>query len=586
MNLDCLIVANTNTSTDDRRKQSLTANSLRARLRHGFDVLRKRNYNPLGVLEYARQRRDMQQVLDQQCGLLIGDQPRGWCPTDVINYARAGQQVPVLTRENADQYITWLGDVTLNGVILLDYLSRNDLAGEVIQTFGFESDERIDQLLSEEPVCVVVSTTFITMDVILALKEIYDRVASRSPRSKVVVGSSTLHWYTDNYPELVPTVLDHCDIIINDAQGFGTLCRVVKALKRGEAIDSIPNIIYRRLARVRRTQREPEQIPLDEITPDWRRCLPRNYAGRVTVQTSQGCPFGCRFCDFRLMNRTDYKSIELLREELRTLKAIGVTRIDFVDDLFTFPEEKLRATCRMMLEERFDFSWFCLSRSSGLSEDSIRLMAEAGCEMVNIGMESADPTVLKIMNKQTTVPEAYKVVDAFSRHGVAVMTNLILGFPGETDESIGRTIEFLNTSAVDAYFLNLFQVGRGTVADTPKFREQHKLEGEYVNWRHMTGSSREMAQKIEGFIAQVSDDVLRVGGLEDMQMLMNNGYTREDMASLAPIMKGLAAWERGERIQPRDVAMSKALLGRLEESERERRGKPPRSPRPASLRPS
>jgi len=570
MPTDCVIIANANTSTDERRNKSLTSNSPRAGLLTALDLLKRNRFNPLWLARHLRDRRKVQRVLAEQNSLLIEDRPRDWCSTEVINYVRAGRRVPEITVDNASRYITWFGDITLNGVILLDYLQRNGLSGDVIQTFGFESEEKVDRLLAEEPVCVIVSTTFITLDVLLALKEIFNRVTSLSPRSRVIVGSSMIHWYMSNHPEIIPVLLDCCHIIVDDAQGFETLVRVVRRLKRGEAIDSVPNIIFRRRGRACRTRREPEKIPLDELAPDWRRWLPRGYRGRVRVQTSQGCPFACRFCDFRLMNRTDYKSIGVLRDELRGLKSIGVSRLDFVDDLFTFPEDRLRSICRMMLDEQFGFSWFCLSRSAGLSAETIPLMAEAGCQMVNIGMESADPTVLQNMNKKTKVPEACRQIEAFHRSGVAVFSNFILGFPGETDRSIGRTIDFINSTAIDAYFLNPFLASRGTIIDKPRFRRQFSLKGEYLYWRHATGSSLELTGKIADFASRVDDSILRVGGLDEMQMLMDYGYTRADMRALAPVIKGLADWPRGRRLQPQDVEKSRDWLGQLARLESER----------------
>ncbi len=71
MGTDCLVIANTNTSTDERRAQSLTANSLKARLRHGVDVLRKNHFHPLSIPRYVRERQEMQRVLDEQSRLLI-----------------------------------------------------------------------------------------------------------------------------------------------------------------------------------------------------------------------------------------------------------------------------------------------------------------------------------------------------------------------------------------------------------------------------------------------------------------------------------------------------------------------------------
>jgi molybdenum cofactor biosynthesis enzyme MoaA len=563
MAADCVIIANSNTTSEERRKPFLTANDWKSRWRFGLGLLRRNRYNPLQVARISSEIRKVQKVLDEQESLLIEDLPRNWSSTQVINYIRAGREVPNITRDNARQYITWLSDITLNGVIVLDYLARHGLSGELIQTFGFESEERVNRLLARRPVAVVVSTTFITLDVILALKEIFDRVKQHSPRTRVIVGSSMLHWYMGNYPEIVPIILDCCDLIIDDAQGFHTLCDVVHRLKRGAEIDTVPNLILRRRGKICRTRREPEKTSIDDLAPDWGRWLPRGYAGRVRVQTSQGCPFTCRFCDFRLMNATDYKSVDVLREELRSLHAIGVTKIDFVDDLLTLPEKRLQAICRMMLEERFEFSWFCLSRSAGLSDDSVRLMAEAGCSMVNIGMESADPTVLNNMKKRTDPSAARRQMDAFHHNRIAIFSNFILGFPGETDASLARTVEFLNSTPIDAYFLTLFIAGRGTGVDTPEFRKQFRLEGEYRYWKHGTGTAREMAGKISDFVAGVSDTILRVDGLDEMQMLLDAGYAREDLARLAPIMKGLATWSRNGTIRPQDVEASRGWLQRL-----------------------
>ncbi len=574
MPADCIIIANTNTTTEERRNKSLTANSPKARLLHGISLLKRNRFNPALLSRLMCERWAVQRVLEEQNSLLIEDRPKNWCTTEVINYVRAGRRMPVITRDNADRYITWFNDVTLNAVILQDYLSRNGLSAETIQTFGFEPDARVDRLLAAEPVCVIVSTTFITLDVMLSLKEIRDRVAGPSPRTRIIVGSSMIHWYMANHPEIVPIILDYADVIIDDAQGFETLSRLVHRLKSGEELESVPNLILRRGGRTVRTRRVPERIPIDELAPDWRRWLPPRYQGRVRVQTSQGCPFACRFCDFRLMNRTDYKSIDVLRKELRRLKSIGVTRIDFVDDLFTFPEKRLEEICRMMLEERFGFSWFCLSRSAGLKPKTVRLMADAGCSMVNIGMESADPTVLKNMNKRTDAAAAREQVASFRRNGVMVFSNLMLGFPGETDRSIERTIDFVNTAGIDAYFLILFMAIRGTTVDRPTFRERFRLEGEHVYWRHATGTASGMAGKIGGFVSRVSDDILRLGGLDEMQMLIDHGYTRDRMTALAPLIKGLADWPRGRRLRPGDSAASRALLEEIAALENTAQGTP------------
>jgi hypothetical protein len=170
------------------------------------------------------------------------------------------------------------------------------------------------------------------------------------------------------------------------------------------------------------------------------------------------------------------------------------------------------------------------------------------------------------------VEEAYAQMEAFSRHGVAVFSNFILGFPGETDHSIGQTIRFLNTAAIDAYFLVLFMANRGTGCDTREFRRALKLKGEYTHWRHATGSASGMAGRMNDFVSRVSSRVLRVGGLHEMHMLLDDGYTREDLRALAPIIKGLADWKRGRSIRPQDTRKSLELLDELKALEEVRGG--------------
>lgn len=112
--------------------------------------------------------------------------------------------------------------------------------------------------------------------------------------------------------------------------------------------------------------------------------------------------------------------------------------------------------------------------------------------------------------------------------------------------------------------------GRGTGVDSPRFRKQVRLEGEYLYWRHGTGSAAEMAEKIAGFVSGVSETTLRVDGLDEVQMLLDAGDSREDLPRSAPIMKGPATWSRAGAIVPQDVEASRGWLEKLAALERAR----------------
>jgi radical SAM superfamily enzyme YgiQ (UPF0313 family) len=94
-------------------------------------------------------------------------------------------------------------------------------------------------------------------------------------------------------------------------------------------------------------------------------------------------------------------------------------------------------------------SWRCILYPGQVSESLVRDMAAAGCCEVSLGFESGDPDILASMNKRFGPGEIRRAVRLLSDAGIRQMGFLLLGGPGETRESVKRSIAFVDSLGLD-----------------------------------------------------------------------------------------------------------------------------------------
>jgi radical SAM superfamily enzyme YgiQ (UPF0313 family) len=165
------------------------------------------------------------------------------------------------------------------------------------------------------------------------------------------------------------------------------------------------------------------------------------------VLTDYGCAFRCDYCiggelGFRLRN------LDNLFEELRELKRRGVRELWIKDLTFGAKKSRTYELLDRMRRERLGFSWVCLSRVNVLDEDLLCAMKAAGCHTIQIGVESASEEILEKYAKGIHPDQVRRVVEMCRRLGIRILAHYILGLPGDTVESIHRTLQYaieLNT---------------------------------------------------------------------------------------------------------------------------------------------
>jgi anaerobic magnesium-protoporphyrin IX monomethyl ester cyclase len=240
------------------------------------------------------------------------------------------------------------------------------------------------------------------------------------------------------------------------------------------------------------------QLAIDKI-PFWEKSEFPEKCKMVQLRTSSGCSFSCSFCTYPI-SASGHHSGDLkgLRLQLDMLKRMKKQSLFFIDDTPNVPPKRFKEILNILGD--YNFRWYSFLRVQYLDEETAKLMKTSGCDGVYLGLESANIQVLKNMNKSATPFQYQKGIDLLKKHELVSLAAFIIGFPGETAQSIQDNIDFISNSGIDYYSLKEFWYSHR--APIHKSRHNFGLEGVGNEWQHQSMSSKEASQiKLEIFSA-------------------------------------------------------------------------------------
>lgn len=173
---------------------------------------------------------------------------------------------------------------------------------------------------------------------------------------------------------------------------------------------------------------------------------------------SRGCKYVCTFCD----NQTFGRSIRALPVE-RILKNIdrlvndyGIRSLFFTDDSLMTLRGDFEKVCQGLIERNYDLEWSINARTSEVDEEILALMKRAGCWQISYGVESGSWEILKRIKKAATPRMQERALKLTAAAGIKSNAYIIIGFPGETHETLAETREFLKRVPIDTLRLTFF----------------------------------------------------------------------------------------------------------------------------------
>lgn len=204
---------------------------------------------------------------------------------------------------------------------------------------------------------------------------------------------------------------------------------------------------------VRNNDRLPIE-PLDDLPfPDWASFAPPRYERTILrspsaiLITSRGCPFQCTYClwpEAMYGHKQRRRSAKNVCDEIEELiKKYDIRAFRFDDDVFALNREHVMGICEEMIRRDYHkkLIWDCFGHVSRYDKEMYELMARAGCCRVEFGIESGSTRILKSIKKQINLEQAEKVVGLCKSLNIQTYGTYMIGFPGETEEDILKTMD-------------------------------------------------------------------------------------------------------------------------------------------------
>ncbi|MFW9810371.1 MAG: B12-binding domain-containing radical SAM protein [Candidatus Thorarchaeota archaeon] len=262
-------------------------------------------------------------------------------------------------------------------------------------------------------------------------------------------------------PSLVPEeFLDVFDLVVMH-EGEQTFLELVMKHLAEESWQGIKGISYKsETGRYTTNGSRPLEENLDSLPFPARDMFPNKsykkywtkYHGySATSQiTTRGCPYLCDFCSNPVFGRSyRERSAKNVVAEMSEISSLGYDRIFFTDDCFTQNPKRVDDICDILTKESIDIEWMCLSRADTLSKSMARNMKDAGCVRIFFGIESGNQRMLKVMNKRIVLGDVVRAVKVANGAGIETGGFFILGYPGETNESLLDTLQFSSRIPLD-----------------------------------------------------------------------------------------------------------------------------------------
>jgi radical SAM superfamily enzyme YgiQ (UPF0313 family) len=256
---------------------------------------------------------------------------------------------------------------------------------------------------------------------------------------------------------------ENIDIIIH-GEGEITFHSLLKALEKGKPLKSVDGIWYKERGKPKKT--EPRDFIKDlDILPEkpYELINLNDYYGfsfgderSITLETSRGCPFRCGFCYNTVFNKRMWRGYSSKRslEKIRFItEELGIKGIYIQDDNFVANLKRYEEILDGISKEKIDMIWGLLgARADSLermSPDLLKKTRRAGCRHIDVGVESGSERILKLIQKDITVPRVLAVNNKLADFDFKVKYTFIAGFPTETEAETRETVNLAMRLAED-----------------------------------------------------------------------------------------------------------------------------------------
>ena len=239
------------------------------------------------------------------------------------------------------------------------------------------------------------------------------------------------------------------------AEGEFVFPDLASRLEHGQDWRDLPNLIWRDGSAWRRNP--PSARPLSELPPMRRKAVDNvryfKEGGQGGFETKRGCPGQCVYCADPVAKGalTRTRPPTAVADEIENLLGQGIDHLHTCDGEFNLPEWHAREVCEEMARRGLgdNLRWYAYCSPAPFSQGLASLMRRAGCVGINFGVDSGDAAMLERLGRGFSPTDIVNATRWSKEVGMAVMLDLLLGSPGETQESLTRTVELIKQADPD-----------------------------------------------------------------------------------------------------------------------------------------
>lgn len=283
-----------------------------------------------------------------------------------------------------------------------------------------------------------------------------------------------------------------------------TVRDIAEALEKNQNLNKVKGIVFRKGKRIIRTEPRPLIKNLDElpwVSEVYKRQFGKKgimkyfYASllwpQVTILTARGCPFNCSFCPIPFKHSYRARSVKDTVDEFEFIQneMPYVREVMIEDDTFPVSKKRTIEFAKEMIRRKIKLKWSCNARVD-TDFETLKYMKKAGCRLLCVGFESPEQASLDAVHKRTTKELQERFMKYTKILGLLVNGCFILGLPGETEETIKKTIEFAKKLNCDTAQFYPLMVYPGTEAYEWAKKNRYLETEDFSKWLHEDGTMR------------------------------------------------------------------------------------------------
>ncbi len=219
---------------------------------------------------------------------------------------------------------------------------------------------------------------------------------------------------------------------------------------------------------------------MDEVYIHWDEFAGERLGPTLQTRTARSCAFSCAFCSYpERAGNLALAGVGTVEREFDAMREMGTRNVVFIDDTFNVPLARFKDLCRLLIRKQYEFRWFSVlplqqRRRRGVRPHGRgRLHGRVPRHRVGIADHPEEHAQGGDASSSTSAASP-------SSSGASILTfgSFILGFPGETAETVRETRDFIRTTGLDYYRTQMWYYEHGT--PIAREREQYRDGGRRV----------------------------------------------------------------------------------------------------------